>query len=74
MHWTLVQYQYGINHCLRDVAKPGLETDSHAKGSCGGLSGGSGRSHARCWLNAARTSAQFPKAQAEAVARDVGLD
>jgi hypothetical protein len=44
------------------------------RGSCGGLSGGSGRSNARCWLNAARAPARLPEAQAEAVARDVGLD
>ena len=44
------------------------------RGSCGGLSGGSGRSNARCWLNAARAPAQLPEAQAEAVAREVGLN
>ena len=32
MYWTLVQHWYGTNHFLRDVAKPVLEADSHAKG------------------------------------------
>ena len=32
MYWTFVQHWYGTNHFLRDVAKPVLEADSHAKG------------------------------------------
>ena len=32
MYWTLVYLWHGTNDFLRDVAKPVLEADSHAKG------------------------------------------
>jgi hypothetical protein len=31
MHGTFVQHWYGTDHFLRDMAKPVLEADSHAK-------------------------------------------
>jgi hypothetical protein len=44
-----VPHRYCDNHFLRDVAKPVLEADSHARSRCAARSAACGRSNRPCW-------------------------